>query len=325
MNERPNYRQRPKKRPRKKKSRRLFNIIWRFLLLFIFLYLVWFGLRRSGLFTIKSVTVSGNDKVSSEMVVEEGHLQKGTNYFSLSSQKREKELEQIPYVKTAKVKYHFGGKVTVSITERKPAFQLYTTQYFLVDNQFRILEQKKDKMENILNIEGIDLGTKKPGDYILTEEEYQVKRELLQKLMTGESPVAESFRSIDLLESVATFITIDGIRVEFGSYNNIDYKLKMLQLILKDIHDTGKKASAILLEKGPNPIAVEESNTTDKSKKAPESEEKTNEINQKDQKDLKDKKDQKEKKESTQEEKKSSKEMKSSPSDKPSSSKEKEQ
>lgn len=269
MNDRPNYRQkqRIKRRTRKRKKSRLFRVLWRFFLLFLFIYLLLYGLGHSGIFTIKSVTVTGNEKVSAEAVINQAKLQQGNNYFEISTAKRERLLDQIAYVKNAKIKYHLGGRVTVQLVERKPIFQLYTTQYYLVDNEFRILEQNKDKMENILNIEGVDVETKVPGDYILTGQECQMKRELLTKIMSGDNPMAENFRSIELLDSVATFITLDGIRVEFGSYNNIDYKLKMLTLILKDIQDTGKNASAILLEKGPNPIVVEEGTTTDKSKK----------------------------------------------------------
>lgn len=71
------------------------------------------------------------------------------------------------------------------------------------------------------------------------------------------------------MDSIATFTTVDGIKVEFGSYSNSSYKLKMLSLILDDIKKTNKNAVIIQMEKGESPILITdgEKEDSDKSRK----------------------------------------------------------
>ena len=70
-----------------------------------------------------------------------------------------------------------------------------------------------------------------------------------------------NIKSIELLDSLTTFVTLDGIKVEFGSYNNMEYKLRMLSLILEDIKKTDKNATVVQMEKGTNPILIVEENS----------------------------------------------------------------
>ncbi|MDO5715139.1 MAG: FtsQ-type POTRA domain-containing protein [Tissierellia bacterium] len=254
------------RRIKQRKRRKIIRIISRFIIFFAILLLLISGIKKIGFFTIKDVTVAGNEKIKDKTVIEKTHLIKGSNYYEFSKKKRLQELQDIPYIKNGKIKYHLGGKVHVDIVERRPLFQVFGNAYYLVDREFRILEEQKEKTENILNVLGLDLENKKPGQYILDEEDLS-KRKLMEKILATDYQLAENLRSIELADAVANFVTMEGIIVEFGSYNNIDYKLKMLGLILEDIKETDRKASLIQLEKGPNPILVEERDTKDKKGK----------------------------------------------------------
>lgn len=249
------------------KKRKFFRIVFRFFIFFLFIFLLIFAIRNSRIFNIKSVNVEGTKNVSYKDIIKVGQLNKGSKYYEISKAKRIEKIESIPYVKSAKLGFRFGGTVNVSIEERTPYYQVYSSKYLLVDEEFRILEQRDSKADNLLNIDGLNVESNKVGSYILSYKEDDDKKELLRNLRNPQYNLLGNIDSIELLDSVATFMTIDGIKVEFGSYKNIDYKLRMLSLILDDIKKTNKKATVIQMEKGTNPILIVEDNNADMNKK----------------------------------------------------------
>lgn len=262
------------KRKKVNKRRRFFKILFRFLILFLFIFLIIFSLKNSKLFNIKSINVDGTKKVSYNDIVKVGELKKGSKYFEISKSDRIKKLESIPYVKNAKVRYKLGGNVDVSIEERVPYYQVESRNFLLADEEFRILEEKDSKVDNLLSLNGLNVENKKPGSYILSYKEDEDKKLLLKSLKEPEYNLMGNIKDIELLDSVASFVTVDGVKVEFGSYKNIDYKLKMLSLMLDDIKKTNKKATVIQMEKGTNPILIVEDENSDNKKSNNENNEK---------------------------------------------------
>lgn len=265
------------KRKKVNKKKRFFRILFRFLIFFLFIFLIVFSLKNSKLFNIKSVNVDGTKKVSYNDIAKVGELKKGSKYFEISKSDRIKKLESIPYVKNVKLGYKLGGNVNVSIEERVPYYQVESRKFLLVDEDFRILEERNSKVDNLLSLNGLNVENKKPGSYILSYKEDEDKKLLLRSLKDSDYNLMGNIKNIELLDSVASFVTVDGIKVEFGSYKNIDYKLKMLSLMLDDIKKTNKKATVIQMEKGTNPILIveDENEGKDKDKSNANNEEKT--------------------------------------------------
>ncbi len=265
------------KRKKVNKKKRFFRILFRFLIFFLIIFLIVFSLKNSKLFNIKSVNVDGTKKVSYNDIVKVGELKKGSKYFEISKSDRIKKLESIPYVKNVKLGYKLGGNVNVFIEERVPYYQVESRKFLLVDEDFRILEERNSKVDNLLSLNGLNVENKKPGSYILSYKEDEDKKLLLRSLKDSDYNLMGNIKDIELLDSVASFVTVDGIKVEFGSYKNIDYKLKMLSLMLDDIKKTNKKATVIQMEKGTNPILIveDENEGKDKDKSNADNEEKT--------------------------------------------------
>lgn len=265
------------KRKKVNKKKRFFRILFRFLIFFLIIFLIVFSLKNSKLFNIKSVNVDGTKKVSYNDIVKVGELKKGSKYFEISKSDRIKKLESIPYVKNVKLGYKLGGNVNVFIEERVPYYQVESRKFLLVDEDFRILEERNSKVDNLLSLNGLNVENKKPGSYILPYKEDEDKKLLLRSLKDSDYNLMGNIKDIELLDSVASFVTVDGIKVEFGSYKNIDYKLKMLSLMLDDIKKTNKKATVIQMEKGTNPILIveDENEGKDKDKSNADNEEKT--------------------------------------------------
>lgn len=245
------------KRKKNRKFRRIFRIFTRFFIFFTIIFLILFAIRHSSLFKVKDINISGIEKVKREEVLRKAKLGPAEKFYNIPKKDRINSIKSIPYVKDVKMTFNFGGKVNINIVERKPYYQIQKKDYNLIDSDFRIIDTTKDKNSNLMDIYGLDIENLKVGDYILRDKDSQEKVMLLEKLRDSKFNLEGNIKSVSLLDSISTFVTVDGIKVEFGSYNNIDYKLNMLKLILEDIKNTGKNVSLIEMEKSENPIVVE--------------------------------------------------------------------
>lgn len=254
-----------KKKRKLNKKRRYFRVFSRFFIFFSFIFLIIFALKNSNFFNVKSISIEGNKNVSAGKIKKVSGLQKGSKFFVVSKKDRIKKLEAIPYIEDAKISYSLRGKVNIKVKERVPYYQLEANDYLLVDGDFRILENSDKKRDNLVNLSGFNVENPQAGNYILTNGDDQEKRNLLLELRKDEYSLRGNIRDIELLDSISTFTTVDGIKVEFGSYSNLDYKLKMLSLILKDISTTNKNAIIIQMEKGESPILITDGENNSKS------------------------------------------------------------
>ncbi|WP_277221335.1 cell division protein FtsQ/DivIB [Peptoniphilus vaginalis] len=256
------------KRKRKlNKKKRYFRIFSRFFIFFSFIFLIIFALKNSNFFDVTSITIEGNKNVSSAKIKKVTDLHKGSKFFVVSKKDRIKKLKRVPYIEDAKISYSLRGRVKIKVKERLPYYQIDANDYLLVDDNFRILENSDKKRDNLVNLSGFNVENPQAGNYILTNKEDQEKRNLLLELRNDEYSLRGNIRDIELLDSISTFTTVDGIKIEFGSYSNIEYKLKMLSLILKDISTTNKNAVLIQMEKGDSPVLITDGEKDSKSDK----------------------------------------------------------
>ena len=265
-----------KKKRKLNKKRKYFRIFTRFFIFFSLIFLIIFALKNSNLFNIKNVTIEGNKNISRATIKKVSDLKIGNKYFLISKRERLKRIKSLPYIKEAKISHSILGNVKVNVTERTPYYQMYSNGYLLIDEEFRILQNSKKKYDNLVNLTGFNVDNLKAGNYILSNAEDQEKRDLLIELKKDDYSLHGNIREIELMDSIATFTTVDGIKVEFGSYSNSSYKLKMLSLILDDIKKTNKNAVIIQMEKGESPILITDSEKEDSDKS---SKEKNKEVN----------------------------------------------
>ncbi len=252
-----------KKKRKLNKKRKYFRIFTRFFIFFSLIFLIIFALKNSNLFNIKNVTIEGNKNISRATIKKVSDLKMGNKYFLISKRERLKRIKSLPYIKEAKISHSILGNVKVNVTERTPYYQMYSNGYLLIDEEFRILQNSKKKYDNLVNLTGFNVDNLKAGNYILSNAEDQEKRDLLIELKKDDYSLHGNIREIELMDSIATFTTVDGIKVEFGSYSNSSYKLKMLSLILDDIKKTNKNAVIIQMEKGESPILITDSEKDD--------------------------------------------------------------
>ncbi len=229
-----------------------------FFVLLIFLALL-FILKKSGLLNIKKIVVKGPEGIPSKEIIKESGYAKGENYFLTSKKQKIKSIEDIPNVKNVKTSFALNGVVTISADIREPKAQIPgKDKYFIVDDEFKVISVNKKEKANLMTVEGLKTEKYALGNYIFSKENDQ--QELLKRLFEDEV-FKGNVDTVILKNNYSRFYTNDDIKIDLGTYMDLDYKFKMLDLIVKDIEKTGKNVSSIEMEKGPNPIVIERSSS----------------------------------------------------------------
>ena len=105
---------------------------------------------KSSLLDVDEVVVVGADSELEELIVAIANIPKSKPILEVDTQSIMERIKRIPNVKGAKVSRSFGGKVTISVTLRKPSVLLSNLgEWFLVDLDGRVLEQVSELPPNL--------------------------------------------------------------------------------------------------------------------------------------------------------------------------------
>ena len=105
---------------------------------------------KSSLLDVDEVVVVGADSELEELIVAIANIPKSKPLLEVDTQSIMERIKRIPNVKGAKVSRSFGGKVTISVTLRKPSVLLSNLgEWFLVDLDGRVLERVSELPPNL--------------------------------------------------------------------------------------------------------------------------------------------------------------------------------
>ncbi len=247
------------------------------LLLFILLVTVVFFFARSSYFIVDEINVLGNEKYSSEDIIEKTGLKTGQNVFKMLGEKpknllsfRFTEIEQsiyeaMPYVGSVSIRPTLPNSIRIKIQERTP---------------FAILENKGtslliDKEGHVLEIVKADVFKNKYFKVIGTSvDSYNLGQELEFK---GRSPLTElvtfydllikndkdskvklvkKISKVDLSDSNAIVVEFDNrINVKFGDLEDIDYNIRFFKQLF-DNNITKEQKGTLDFTTGKDPYFV---------------------------------------------------------------------
>lgn len=238
---------------KKMKRRRMFFRI----LLLIFLIFIMFGLAlNTDIFIIDNIKVLGNNKISKDVIIGASSINIGENIFKINKSTSKKAIENLPYIKEAKIKRMFPKKIIIEIVERKETLQIKEiSSYVFIDIEGYILDIVDNQNESLPFLIGFNIENKKAGDNVFSEIELEQKIEFI---LEGESiKILHKMKEIDMEDNKNINILLnDGITVAFGTLDDVKYKLNLLSEILKDIEKKQISCKMILMNKGDNPIIV---------------------------------------------------------------------
>lgn len=239
---------------RRKRMKSFFTFVLLTILLF---FIVIFSLK-SSFFNIHDFLVKGNKKITVEEIIKTSMINKGDNIFKINKKNSIHSIEDIPYIKSVNIRRKFPKNIEIKIVERKPLLYIQKSSNFLViDEEGFVLEKKDENKEEKpilmgLNIKNIELGENLFSIYgsngIIEFVQETISLKLLNK-----------FNRVDFKTKDNIVIELkDGVVVAFGEMDNIVYKLRLLDEVLKDSNSKNIKYTKIIMNKGVNPILVTE-------------------------------------------------------------------
>lgn len=107
-----------------------------------------FMFMKSDYFTIAKITVQGNEKLTSEEVIDASAIRKGDNLFDYSAKKAQDAVLSISYVKDCEIVRSWPDEVYINISE-KPCSMAYLSSgvYYCLDSEGFVLSAESSAEE----------------------------------------------------------------------------------------------------------------------------------------------------------------------------------
>lgn len=208
------------------------------------------------IFNIQAVSVEGNERIATEEILKLAKIDKNANIFFLDKEKIKNNILENRYIESVNVRKKFPKDILLEIVERKPAAIVQSIKdYLLVDRFGYIIEKSKNLSLNLCAIKGLnELEEVSLGEKIFNYASDK-QNDLLTQLFNGENIL--KFKSVSLEKEKAEIILKNDILVGFGSYNDVEYKLKVLDQFESRWEKDGKNdVEMLLFELGPDPVLV---------------------------------------------------------------------
>lgn len=223
-------------REKKKSNRRALRIIKYSLILFLLIGAI-VALMMSSIFNVKTITVSGNNHLSTEEITSLSEIVIDQNIFRLSKGKTEKNIKENPYVENVKVSRKLPSEISIEIEERVPTYMLeYAGSYVYINNQGYMLEISEEKIP-VPVISGTDtpIESYKAGNRLIKED--LLKLETVLKIMDtlGSYDLAESVTGINIADKTNYTLYMEGElkTVYLGNASNINTRIMYLKEIIE--------------------------------------------------------------------------------------------
>ncbi|WP_077367825.1 cell division protein FtsQ/DivIB [Anaerosalibacter sp. Marseille-P3206] len=249
-----------KKVNRKIKRKRRRVLFFTLLLVMVIFFIVAF---KTSLFTISKIEVHGNKKVTTDKVVKAIGNPNGENIFRVNKKDMINNLQKHPYIKTSIIKRRIPNKLIVDITERQERVILvYASSGIYLDEEGFVLKiEPLSKDEKIPIIKGISTDSHIIGDKITSNQSKYIDDVLDFVDISIKLKLLEKMGQMDFSDMEDITIQLnDGIIVDFGPLNNVEYKLSYINEILKDVEEKNILCKYIYLNRGDNPVIVIDNN-----------------------------------------------------------------
>ena len=186
---------------------------------------------KSSLLDVDEVVVVGADIDMEELIVTVANIPKSKPILEVDTQAISARVKRIPNVKDAKVSRSLGGKVTISVTLRKPSVLLSNLgQWFLIDLDGRVLERVPELPSNLEYpiVEG-NFNDLKVGEWIPEQALFAI--ELAAKLP---SVLLADISFVSTDEGIELMLFGEG-KILFGDNEALESKILAASTILEQV------------------------------------------------------------------------------------------
>ena len=186
-------------------------------------------------FSVASVEVSGQSRLSRETIEETAGIAPGTNIFALNTRDIAARLEALPLVRHASVVRTLPNRVAIVVEERRPFTLVHAAKLHWLDEDGRVLGDETRAVN-----------TEVPVISGLSEEELVTMRTspgpraraaiaLIRALLRTGSALASEISEIDMSRAEGPVLyTVDGVEVRLGT-EEWDERLARLEGVLAQV------------------------------------------------------------------------------------------
>ncbi|MGN0587184.1 MAG: cell division protein FtsQ/DivIB [Oscillospiraceae bacterium] len=188
-------------------------------------------------FRIDTLVITGSSIYSVEEITSASQIKGGDNLIRTFMGKCGDRIEQqLVYVETAEPKRHFPSTVEIYIEPSVESANIVVgSTYYIVSQSGKILEITDAPRGDILTVIGaVPLGGVMVGEKFVCEDEKHT--EVLYKLMeVGNTALDNKITAFDMTDYLNVSCNYDNrITIELGATSELDYKMKLADMIISD-------------------------------------------------------------------------------------------
>ena len=233
-------------RAKKKKKRILKLVKWLTILGILAGTIIFFLL--SPLFNILEIKVVGNQKITSEKIINMSGIIINENAFKIDTKQAIINILQEPYIEKVEIKRVLPSTIEIQVTERQATFMLeFANGYVYINNQGYMLEISEEKLEipiitgYITPVENIV-----PGNRLQTEDLKKMKAVLKIMETARSNEIEKMITKIDISNdrNYTLILEGEGKTAYLGDASNINTRIQYLKLVLEK--EQGKRGEVFV-------------------------------------------------------------------------------
>lgn len=189
-------------------------------------------------FPVEKITVEAKNSVyTSEQIIKASGIKKGENLWMTGFNAEEKIPTLLPFVAKVEVKRKFPSSIIIKTTPAKAVYTLsFKNDYYVCDDEYKVLEVKKECDEKLVLISGAEVSETKAGNKITFTDEK--KQEVLKKIFSFLAEKNIKYNSVDITQLMEMTVMVeDRFKVELGSSAHLNLKIAHLAGMLKNIDE----------------------------------------------------------------------------------------
>lgn len=244
--------EREKSKKRREKPPSKFKIFMskaaKYIIILIILLVIAIFFVLSPLFNITEIAVKGNEKISSEYIVNLSEIPLDTNTFKINKKDIIKRLKQEPYIESIVIKRNLPSVIEIEIVERQATYMLeFANAFVYINNQGYMLEVSEEKLELPIII-GYKTPTEEmaPGNRLITEDLHNL--EIVLKVMEAakSNEIAGYITKIDISSGLNIKLILEGEgKIAYlGDCTSINTRMQHLKVIIEK--EAGKNGEAFI-------------------------------------------------------------------------------
>lgn len=221
----------PKQMLAKKKRKAILRLLkWTTLICLVIGGTIFFLL--SPVFNINSITVKGNEKISSDEIISLSTLEIEQNMFQYHMNEVKEAIKQNTYIKTIELHRILPDKIEIIVEEREETYRIpIGNAYAYIDNQGYILEITSET-KNLPIIQGITTAQEniQPGNRLDVEDLKKLNDVLKIMESANSNSILDLITTIDITDKEDYIIRMEEKKktIHFGDTSNTSTKMLLI-------------------------------------------------------------------------------------------------